>query len=249
MTGLTNLQAGIRRQTTRAVAAIVLLTIVATADFAGVASGIFQAIILHRIAGGAHVSEATIVLNDLVYAGIGIVQSLAILMTAIVFLMWLHRAYANLGEVGTRVTRFTPGWAVGFWFIPILNVFRPYQVVSETWRRSEWLNAPGISTEKSPAVVGWWWLSFLVSGTLGRIFARRIGAAEFIDEVIGATWLGVLADTASCIAALLAIAVVSGIDRHQQRMGRLADRVPSTESDDFPAELPDAPVESVPELT
>src|SRR4030095_10643316 len=34
------------------------------------------------------------------------------------FLIVLHRAYANLSPLKARNLEFSPGWAVGWWFIP-----------------------------------------------------------------------------------------------------------------------------------
>ncbi|HEX2127784.1 MAG TPA: DUF4328 domain-containing protein, partial [Solirubrobacterales bacterium] len=45
-----------------------------------------------------------------------------------VFLPWFYRAYTNLGRFGLQDLRFTPGWSVAAWFIPILNLFRPKQI-------------------------------------------------------------------------------------------------------------------------
>ena len=51
--------------------------------------------------------------------------------TATAVLMWVHRAYRNLPALGARDMAYSPGWAVGWWFIPFLNLVRPYQVVRE----------------------------------------------------------------------------------------------------------------------
>ena len=29
------------------------------------------------------------------------------------------------------------GWAIGPWFVPILNLFRPWQIAVETWEGSD----------------------------------------------------------------------------------------------------------------
>src|SRR5260370_20338084 len=66
---------------------------------------------------------------------------LALIASATLWLCWLHRAYSNLKLLGTRETRFTTGWAVGYWFLPVFNLFRPYQIVSDLWMRSREANA------------------------------------------------------------------------------------------------------------
>ena len=58
------------------------------------------------------------------------------IITGIIYLMWLHRAYQNLPALGVTKLDATPGWAVGYYFIPILNLFRPYQTMVEILRES-----------------------------------------------------------------------------------------------------------------
>jgi hypothetical protein len=54
----------------------------------------------------------------------------------VAFLMWQYRFVGNISRLGARGTLFSPGWAVAYWFIPILNFFRPYQVLQEMWQCS-----------------------------------------------------------------------------------------------------------------
>ena len=47
----------------------------------------------------------------------------------VTFLMWLHRGYTNLPALRSDSTEFTPGWAVGWWFIPFAYLVKPFQAV------------------------------------------------------------------------------------------------------------------------
>ena len=48
----------------------------------------------------------------------------------VAFLVWFHRAYVNL-SIAHGTTMYAPGWAIGVWFIPVLNLWRPYFMTSE----------------------------------------------------------------------------------------------------------------------
>jgi Domain of unknown function (DUF4328) len=41
------------------------------------------------------------------------VELIGFVLTGIVFLMWIHRAYSNLPALGARNLETSPGWAVG----------------------------------------------------------------------------------------------------------------------------------------
>ena len=47
-----------------------------------------------------------------------------------------HRANYNARQLGAADMRFTPGWAVGWHFIPIAWFWKPYQAMTEIWRAS-----------------------------------------------------------------------------------------------------------------
>jgi hypothetical protein len=54
-----------------------------------------------------------------------IVQLVTYVIGGVVFIVWFHRAYGNLGALGVDRPRHGRGWAIGAWFIPIANVFIP----------------------------------------------------------------------------------------------------------------------------
>jgi len=58
----------------------------------------------------------------------------------IAWLLWVHRTYGNLALVGSKRSRFTRRWAMSYWFIPLINLVRAYQVMKDLWLRSDSLN-------------------------------------------------------------------------------------------------------------
>ncbi|MGH9096998.1 MAG: DUF4328 domain-containing protein [Acidimicrobiales bacterium] len=70
----------------------------------------------------------------------------------IVFLIWQYRS-ASLARRLSYPARHSPGWGVGFWFIPIVNLWMPYQAIRDCL-------PPGHPERKS---VLWVWLALLVS--------------------------------------------------------------------------------------
>ena len=75
--------------------------------------------------------------NDPIQGIVGLLQSGLGIVTGITFLKWIYRAYKNIQGFGAEGLRFSPGWAVGYYFIPILSLIRPVQVMSEIWRASD----------------------------------------------------------------------------------------------------------------
>jgi hypothetical protein len=195
-----------------------LLYIGLAADGLGIVSGFLQRALLLRIASGERLLPGVAEANDARHQTIAGLQLLAFIVTAIVWLVWLSRAYSNLGAVGTRKSRFTPGWAVGYWFVPFVNFVRPYQITLDLWQRSERLNVDdSVTNLPRPAIISWWWGVYLLTAFAGRMFASLARDTKSLPELISVTLLGMVVDAIGIVAALLAVAVVRGIDERQQR--------------------------------
>ena len=203
----------------RARLTIYLLYACLALDLIAVGAGLAQRALLHRAVTGEGFTHEEGAVNDARYGAVGRLQLLAFIVTAIAWLIWLYRAYSNLRAMGTGKSRFTPGWAVGYWFVPFVNLVRPYQIVVDLWRRSEGLNTSE-SVEHLPraSVISWWWGVYLLSGATGRIFLSLSREANTVSDLITVTDVGMFADSIGIVSAILAISVVRGIDKRQQRL-------------------------------
>jgi len=105
-----------------------------------VISGIMEYRLLQAIAAGQFDSDAEMTAaaraNDLRQGIIGVAYIVLLLTTSVVVLVWIYGANRNAHAIGATGMRFTPGWAVGWYFIPIFNLWKPYQAMKEIWKAS-----------------------------------------------------------------------------------------------------------------
>jgi hypothetical protein len=142
----------------------------------------------------------------LVFIGAGVVYSL-----------WVYRAYKNLRALGHMYTDFTPGSAVGYFFVPFVNLWKPYQAMSEIWTKSD----PSESSSGS-AIVVFWWACFLILG-----FANWIGTTLISARVPDAGFpLVVISMIANVGAGILLVAIIVGVNRRQEERQRLLKENP-----------------------
>lgn len=187
-------------------AVVIALCFALLADVSGVGAALLRFGLLAKIATGQH-TQAEIQSNDAFYSACALFQVLTMVAAGIVFCVWFHRSYRNLRAFG-NLTTYTPGWAPGSFFVPIVNLVRPFQIAKEIWTKS----AP---IESGSGPVGLWWALFISSSILSNIGARLAISASDSESLRTATGVGLLSDALSIGAGLLAIQMVRGIEKRQ----------------------------------
>lgn len=100
--------------------------------------------------------------------------------------MWIHRAHKNIHEAAYSGLEFTPGWAVGWFIIPIASLWKPFQAMRELWNAS--VGEAGNLSVPANGLLWTWWLSWLVVsvGTMGEwseTFTYLAMGAEIVSAV------------------------------------------------------------------
>jgi Domain of unknown function (DUF4328) len=118
-----------------------------------------------------------------------------------------------------------PGWAVGCYFVPIANLFRPYIEMQEIWCASdpEQLDRPR-SWQKCPPtnLIRFWWISFLAASFLSGL--GFMGADPDLDIAdLSPIWaMYGLSNLCMVAAGTLLIFVIRGVtQRQRERYARL----------------------------
>lgn len=205
-------------------AAKVVLIIAVLVDVIATLSDLAQVSLVESLVSGdpSRLDEAES--NDARQAALGGLQFLALIFGAIFFIRWMHRAYWNVRDFGATRLPHTPGWAIGAWFVPILNLFRPKQIIDATWKASDpQLDHPAEDrwvARSVPAFLHWWWAFWIIGGVLGWISIRGLDAATTPEQLITFSWLITAGDACSAAAGILAVKVVADITDRQVRVLR-----------------------------
>ena len=153
---------------------------------------------------------------DAVEAVLGIATFAVRVGTIVAFCLWFYRAYKNLPFLMARNLSYSAGWAVGFFFVPILNLFRPYQIAQEIWQASD----PNVSlvswrAAAKSSIIRFWWAFWIIGGILGNISFRLTMAATTPSALKAALEFDMLSDLPEILAAGFAICMIVGIQQRQ----------------------------------
>jgi hypothetical protein len=171
---------------------------------------------MRRAVGGERLSEDTLQAID---AGTGLSAVGQVLMAAIgaiVFSLFILRASRNAHGFGRMPLENSPGWAVGGFFVPIVNLYRPYQAVREIWRASAPPAQTGeLTTAPLPALLPWWWAAWIGHNVLGQAAYRVAREPKNAQDFLVRAWLDLSSSAVTIGAAILATLVVQALARRQ----------------------------------
>lgn len=146
---------------------------------------------------------------------------LTFLPTVIVFCVCINRLSHNVRALGARNMRFTPGWTVGYFFIPILNLFRPYQAVKEI----ELASSPKAGPEnwhnrQGSGFVGLWWTFWIISSVSDQI-ASQMASSNDPKVLHDSSWPSAVGSLLTVVAGYFVIRAISRIHQQQETKVRV----------------------------
>ncbi|QAY73068.1 DUF4328 domain-containing protein [Agromyces protaetiae] len=127
-----------------------------------------------------------------------IVSAVSVIAAGIVWAIWQYQVAKQV--VGR--TRRSPGWHAGAWFVPVVNLWFPYQNISDLWK--------ALGRVQPPSLVAWW-LLWLVSNFVMQISNRIALNAVDLEQLRAAMIVTIVGEALVAGAAALACMVVRGI--------------------------------------
>jgi len=172
--------------------------------------------------------SGTVIPAEIVTALIGLVQLILFIIIGITFLRWIYRANMNLGALSGQPMRFTPGWSVGWYFIPFACLFKPYQAMKEIWEKS---HKYGYGTD---SLLGLWWALWLLSTFLGELAMKSILGAESVTDYSSSSITYMVSDGIDAVLSIVALMLVTRIGNaytrnYGQRQGASSGGYPAVQ--------------------
>lgn len=156
---------------------------------------------------------------SLITGGARLVILLVTVITGFITLKWIYRANRNAHAVARGLDS-NPPWAVGWFFVPIAFLWKPFEAMAETWKVSR--DAEGWKRQGTPDLLRRWW-GFWLTGSLVGNASFRVGL--MVDDVQGLIWatgLELVSAAAFVISGLLLRRIVEDVTRaqtHQMNAG------------------------------
>ncbi|WP_159068634.1 DUF4328 domain-containing protein [Neisseria wadsworthii] len=141
------------------------------------------------------------------FSPLDLLLALCFLTSAILVCCWLYRAAANARALGAEMS-IKPGWAVGGFFIPFLNLVMPYQATKEIWLHAAQDRKP------SAIPVNTWWITWLIGSIGERIIYKTESHLESVHLTLP-IYLNLASLLCMLISAYCLTKIVRGIQNQQ----------------------------------
>lgn len=202
----------LRPNSQRAKIAIILIYIVLGLEVLSFMSNGMQYNLINDLLNGGDIIEDDLYSNDRRVQYIGIIFFIAWITSGITFIMWFRRAYYNLGMI--TKTELNDNWAVWSWIVPVISVFRPYNMMSELYNKTIFiLKGSPISYNQNfnSNILSWWWGFWIVNNIISWfVFRLYYFAGNNVDKLLEITMIEMFTNVIGIISAFLAIKVVKG---------------------------------------
>ena len=145
------------------------------------------------------------------------------MMASFVFIgMWIYRAAWN-GRVfaGARQLDFTPGWSVGWYFLPIANLWKPYQAMKEIWRASA--RPDKVDDAEVPGWLPLWWLLWLAFSITSNFAGRNSMKANTPGAEMDAALASITCDAINVPLCFVLLLIITRV--HRMQWQRQAERL------------------------
>ena len=194
----------------RARIAIIMIWVVLGSQIVSCISDFLQLMLLTTVLNGNDYDMATLDANDTRQTIIAVLNFGLLIASAVTFIQWFRRAYYNLHIMDNNL-RFTEGWASGAWFVPILSLFRPYQIMAEMFHVARSIlvrNLPHFQPKEHSTLLGIWWTLWVINNLWGNLSARVSANADTMDSLLVSTHISMWNIVINIPLAILAVRII-----------------------------------------
>ena len=142
-------------------------------------------------------------------------QLLLFIACGTAILLWVRRSCHN-ASVRSSSLRCTPGWSIGWYFVPVANFWMPYRAMREIWRTTA--EQAGNPADRAGLLLGAWWTLWILRAlaALEMQYGKPIGV-ETLDVMYAINTWNQWLDSLTLLLSLVFIIMVTRLTRLQLR--------------------------------
>ncbi|XOV68080.1 MAG: DUF4328 domain-containing protein [Fluviicola sp.] len=179
-----------------------------------------------KVNNGVPISSRQVFIVEFLEICSWIFQAILLIISAVFFLIWMYRAYTNLGQF--QRLKYPENMSVLGWFLPVFNWIGPFLIYSaivkgyeETLASQNYIRR----NTRRQALKNWWWITWITGSVL---FAFGFGYEK------SSIFCSAMAAVVLMLSNLLLISSLSDMKMMEEGIGNLKNVTQSTrETDDL----------------
>ncbi|MGZ4074372.1 MAG: DUF4328 domain-containing protein [Bacteroidia bacterium] len=210
----------IKNNNSRANAARIFFYLLVGMSIISLYSNYLQYQLLSGVKNGIAVTPDVANANDSRQQMIVLVNALLLITSSILFLVWIYRAYENLYSLKINHLSCTPGWAVGYWFVPVISLFKPYVIVKEIWDETQAYVLPQAEKKNIAKgyIIGLWWTLYLLSIFSSYFVVLFFGDKTSIDGLIAGTIALIVSNIFLIVVKVVTLVMINKISLYEKSL-------------------------------
>ena len=132
---------------------------------------------------------------------------LIFLIAVVLFSYWTNQVAKNSYYFGRKHMSESPAMAVGSYFIPILNLYKPYKIMVSMFKACD--------LHKKTGLVGAWWTAWIFTSVLNRVASRMADRADSVPSLDTALQAESIGAGLLIVAGVLVILVIQILTKQQ----------------------------------
>jgi hypothetical protein len=140
-------------------------------------------------------------------------HSVVTLGTIVVFAMWIYRAAANVVTAGVPGFNYTPGWSVGWYFVPFANLVQPFIAMRQIWNAS---HGGAEDINRGDPILTLWWTAWLTSNITANVSVQLSLRATDPAMYQTSVYFGMASSVLSLVLMVVGIRLVEFITAAQR---------------------------------
>jgi hypothetical protein len=140
---------------------------------------------------------------------IGLTYLAVFIISGFLILRWIHNSNFNARQLGAKEMEFTPSWSIGYYFIPILALWKPYQAMKKIWKVSH--NPSNWQSENVSSLLWVWWFLWILTNILGQVIFRMSIAANELPELMNLNLISQASEILSIPLAFVTLSIVNKV--------------------------------------
>jgi hypothetical protein len=170
-----------------------------------------------------------LLLKSQILGGLSILFFITYIPTIVFFIMWFRRAYYNLHQFPDAFPDHAEGWAAGAWFVPFLNLVRPFTIMKEIWQGTQRFSKSN-NPEQGTTILGLWWVFFLVGNIVENVGSKiAMAGDESIEDIIIGQQFAIAGTLFHIPAYILIIIIINRMAKFEKELYINCNEVDITE--------------------